>query len=109
MKNGAALSLVLAPGGTAMFWVTQAGWAKAGDTSHTAEIIVPARTANLLFISSPGVDASDARAFAEKYADPSVGGQGGWAEVKKSAVIAAKAGTTQHLYSLLRQQREGAV
>ncbi len=28
MKNGADLSVVLAPGGTAMFWVTQAGCAK---------------------------------------------------------------------------------
>ena len=29
MKNGAALSVLLAPGGTTMFWVTQAGCAKA--------------------------------------------------------------------------------
>ena len=50
MKKGAALSLVLAPGGTAMFWVTQAVWARAVGMSHTADINVPARTANVLFI-----------------------------------------------------------
>jgi hypothetical protein len=49
MKKGAALSLVLAPGGTAMFWVTQAGWAKAG-MSDTAEIDATARAASMLLI-----------------------------------------------------------
>jgi hypothetical protein len=48
------LSLVLALGGTPMFWVTQPGgtgvWAEALGISHTADIIVPARTANLLLI-----------------------------------------------------------
>ena len=50
MKKGAALSLVLAPGGTAMFWVTQAGCARAAGMSDTAEINAPARTANNLRI-----------------------------------------------------------
>ena len=50
MKKGAALSLVLAPGGTAMFWVTQAGCARAAGMSDTAEINAPARTANTLRI-----------------------------------------------------------
>src|SRR5262249_48669987 len=58
MKKGAALSVVLALGGTAMFWGTQPGgtgvWAKASNASDTADIIVPARTAILLFMSSPG-------------------------------------------------------
>ena len=48
MKKGAALSLVLAPGGTAMFWVTQAGWARAAGMSGTTEINVPTRTADSL-------------------------------------------------------------
>src|SRR4051812_14941244 len=50
MKKGAALSLVLAPGGTAMFCVTQVVWARAVGMSHTADINVPTRTANMLFI-----------------------------------------------------------
>src|SRR6476660_4836996 len=49
MKKGAALSLVLAPGGTTMFWVTQAGWAAAG-MSDTEEMNAPARAANMLLI-----------------------------------------------------------
>ena len=52
MKKGAALSVVLASGGTAMFWVTQPGGGrslgKGGGMSDTADIIVPARTANVL-------------------------------------------------------------
>ena len=47
---GAALSLVLAPGGTAMFWVTQGACARAAGMSETAEINAPARTANNLRI-----------------------------------------------------------
>src|SRR3954469_16103442 len=50
MKKGAALSLVLAPGGTTMFWVTQAGCARAAGISDTAEIIAAARAANMLLI-----------------------------------------------------------
>src|SRR4029079_5530920 len=50
MKKGAALSLVLAPGGTTMFWVTQAGWAKAADMSDMTEIDAPARAASMLLI-----------------------------------------------------------
>src|SRR5262245_56345954 len=50
MKKGAFLSLVLAPGGTAMFWVTQGVWARAGGLSQTAYINAPARTASVLFI-----------------------------------------------------------
>jgi len=46
IKKGAALSVVLAPGGTAMFWVTQGACAMAAGISDTADIIVPARTAN---------------------------------------------------------------
>jgi hypothetical protein len=49
MKKGAALSLVLAPGGTTMFWVTQAGWARAG-MSNAAEIDATARAASMLLI-----------------------------------------------------------
>src|SRR5829696_7560387 len=33
-----------------MFWVTQAGWAKAVGTSDTAEINAPARVASMLLI-----------------------------------------------------------
>jgi len=33
-----------------MYWVTQAGWARAAGMSDTAEINAPARTANLLLI-----------------------------------------------------------
>src|SRR4051794_20137527 len=55
MKNGAALSVVLALGGTAMFWVMQGACASAADMSDTADIIVPARTANMLrMVFSPG-------------------------------------------------------
>jgi hypothetical protein len=43
MKKGAALSPVLAPAGTAMFWVTQAGWATTGGT--TVDINAAVRTA----------------------------------------------------------------
>src|SRR6185503_12828944 len=50
MKKDAALSLVLAPGGTTMFWVTQAGWARAAGMSDTAEINAPERAANMLLI-----------------------------------------------------------
>src|SRR4051812_41769610 len=55
MKKGAAFSLVLAPGGTAMFWVTQVVWARAVGRSHTADINVPTRTANMLFIFFPRI------------------------------------------------------
>src|SRR5437899_285016 len=58
MKNGAVLSVVLAPGGTAMFWVTQAGCANAPEVKETTEISVPARTDNELIISAPGADES---------------------------------------------------
>ena len=58
MKNGPALSVVLAPGGTAMFWVTQAGWEKAIEVKETREISVPAKTDNELVISAPGADES---------------------------------------------------
>src|SRR6185295_3992449 len=50
MKKDAALSLVLAPGGTTMFWVTQAGSARAAGMSDTAEINAPARADNMLLI-----------------------------------------------------------
>jgi hypothetical protein len=43
-------SLVLAPAGTAMFSVTQAGWATATGMSHTAERNAPVRTVNELSI-----------------------------------------------------------
>ena len=49
MKNCAALSFVLAPAGTAIFWLTQAGWAIAAGMSHT-EGNAPVRTVNVLFI-----------------------------------------------------------
>jgi hypothetical protein len=49
-EKGAALSVVLAPGGMAMFWVTQAAWARAGGMSHAVDINAPARTTNMLFI-----------------------------------------------------------
>ena len=38
MKNGAALSDVLALGGTAMFWVTQGACAMAAGMNDTADI-----------------------------------------------------------------------
>ena len=53
MKKGAALSVVFAPGGTTMFWVTQAGCEKAVEVKETIEISVPARTENELVISAP--------------------------------------------------------
>jgi hypothetical protein len=58
MKNGPALSVLLAPGGTTMFWVTQAGCDKAIDVKETREIRVPARTDNELVISAPDADES---------------------------------------------------
>src|SRR5262249_19723694 len=79
MKKGAALSVVLALGGTAMFWVTQPGgtgvWAMASDASDTTDIIVPARTANLLFMSSPGADESHGSSCAGKYDERPASGQ----------------------------------
>ena len=53
MKNGAALSAVLAPGGTAMFWVTQAGCANVielSDVKERTKTSVLARTDNGLVI-----------------------------------------------------------
>src|SRR3981189_230805 len=58
MKKGAAWSLVWAPAGPAMFGVTHAVWARAAGTSHTADINVPVRTANMLFIFFSGVGES---------------------------------------------------
>lgn len=58
MKNDAALSVVLAPGGTAMFCVTQAGWAKASEAREATDISVPPRTDNEWVISAPDVDGS---------------------------------------------------
>src|SRR5262245_1425470 len=79
MKKGAALSVVLALGGTAKFWVTQPGgtgvWAKASEASDTADITIPARTANLLFMSSPGADESLSSSFAGKYDERPASGQ----------------------------------
>src|SRR5258705_131569 len=39
MKNGAAFSVVLAPGGTVMFWVTQAGCDRAIHVKETRQIM----------------------------------------------------------------------
>jgi hypothetical protein len=50
--------VLLAPGGTAMFWVTQAGCEIAIEVKETREISVPARTENELVISAPGADES---------------------------------------------------
>src|SRR5882672_6666530 len=60
MKKGADLSLELAPAGTAMFWVTQAGCAIAAGTTRTVDINAPVRAANmfLIFSFSPGSDES---------------------------------------------------
>src|SRR6476659_4283583 len=61
MKNGAVLSVVLAPGGTTMFWVTQAGCAMAMEPAiearETNEISVPAWTENEFVISAPAAGA----------------------------------------------------
>ena len=53
MKKGAAGSVVLAPGGTATHWATQAGCASAielSDVKERTETSVPARTDNGLVI-----------------------------------------------------------
>jgi hypothetical protein len=51
MKKGAALSLVLALGGTAMFWVTQGSCASTDDdATHMADSNAPFKAANVLFI-----------------------------------------------------------
>ena len=68
MKNGAALSVVLAPGGTTMFWVTQAGCDSAIEVKETREISVPARTDNELVISAPDADESFWLALAQSMA-----------------------------------------
>src|SRR6185295_19558787 len=97
MKKGAALSLVLAPGGTTMFWVTQAGWAKAADMSDMTEIDAPARAAStLLIFVSPNWRVLLARL------------QGKYEERPASGQVAAAA-CRLHQELLLRQQREGAV
>src|SRR5262245_60527748 len=48
MKNGTALSALLAPGGTAMFWVTQVGCAIAAGLSHASDSSDPATAPNVL-------------------------------------------------------------
>src|SRR5258708_34828472 len=58
MKKGAVWFVELVPGGTVMFWVTQAGCAIAAGMSHVADRSVadrnvPARTANGLFMLFP--------------------------------------------------------
>jgi hypothetical protein len=63
MKKGAALSLVLAPGGTAMFWVTQGACARAAGMSETAEINAPRGRPTICASSSPGEDESHWLAF----------------------------------------------
>jgi hypothetical protein len=68
MKKGAALSVVLAPDGTAMFWVTQAGCDMATDVKEAAEISVTARTGKILIISAPGADESCWLVLRAKYA-----------------------------------------
>src|SRR4029079_7650899 len=50
MKNGAALSLSLAPGGTTKFCVTQTGCAIAAGMHHTAASMVAETTARVWFI-----------------------------------------------------------
>src|SRR5215471_13926149 len=50
MKNGPALSLSLAPGGTTKFCVTQRGCAIAAGMHHTTENRVAATTARALFM-----------------------------------------------------------
>ena len=65
MKKGAALSLELAPAGTAMFWVTQAGCAIAAGTSQTAESKAPVRAANVFFIFRSPVRESDGSSSVE--------------------------------------------
>src|SRR3954463_4141720 len=78
MKKGAALSLVLAPAGTAMFWVTHAVWARASGMSDAADINVPARTTKALFI----VFSRNRRVFSarlhRKYVERPTDGQFGW-------------------------------
>src|SRR3954466_14368318 len=74
MKNGPALSVLLAPGGTTMFWVTQAGCAKAIEVKEAREISVPARTDNNLVISAPDADELSGSPCA-KYDEPPARGQ----------------------------------
>src|SRR6185312_4516534 len=86
MKKGAALSFVLAPGGTTMFWVTQAGWAAAG-MSDTAEINAPRRVANMLLIF---VSLNQRVLLAHlhgKYEEPLAGGQATPRTCRRSAVV----------------------
>jgi hypothetical protein len=77
MKKGAALSLVLALGGTTMFCVTQGVCARACGVSHTGDSNAPARTSHLFFfiLVSRSWRVSRARWCAE-YVEGSSGGQG---------------------------------
>src|SRR6185295_11551475 len=97
MKKGAALSLVLAPGGTTMFWVTQAGCARAAGISDMAEINAPERAANMLLIF---VSLNRRVLLARLH--------GKYEERPASGQVAAAA-CRLHQELLLRQQREGAV
>src|SRR4029453_5531056 len=75
MKKGAALSLVLAPGGTAMFWVTQAGWARAAGMRETTEINAPAGTPNTLRIFASRNRRVLVARLHGKYVERTAGGQ----------------------------------
>src|SRR5689334_8727131 len=84
MKKGLSCSVVLAPGGTAMFWVTQGGeacgvcacCARAGPAivNDATAIHVPARTVRALFMLLP-VLAILWASLGRDYVVPSVGGQ----------------------------------
>src|SRR5262245_8803812 len=78
MKKGAALSVVLAPGGTAMFWVTQGCWARAAGMRHTADINAPVRTADIFFIVFSRKRRDLGARLDGKYDDRPAGGQFRW-------------------------------
>ena len=74
------MSLVLAPAGTAMFWVTQAGWAMTAGTPQAVDSNAPIRTANVFFIlSSPLPDEFVQLVFEGDHV-------GGWSAVKLRGV-----------------------
>ena len=73
-----------------MFWVTQAGWASAAGASHTAAIIVPARTANLLVIFLLPEPTSLMARLRGKYDERAAGGQAAGGSQPPSKLLGPK-------------------
>jgi hypothetical protein len=78
-----------------MFWVTQAGWARAAGMSDTADINVPARTANTLLIVFSRTRRVSLARLHDNYAERPAGGQ-----VDAAALVwAAVPDTNPHVLS----------